>query len=350
MLNRQWVRVSGQRPELEGGSDRVSTLKTLTAAQGFPTAAGEIGVVSGYVLKLIRGSLGLTQMSFADHLGVDVSTIQGWESGRRPLTALRVSDLLRLQTRLTMFGAPSGAVNSLHEAIEADGILSQAIAANDRQITIEENPLAATVHRRRLVNMITWPFTGVRPPQLRELPARPGRGPVAPQPVLASADQHRFFNHLLITADSKESVAMPVLRRQAIYLLGFDQRSESSDWLAGELERAFFVRKTADLTSGIAARSAAVALARRGDSDPLRYFIQNVLSDEKHAAANLAYWAYWLGEINEAHTDDGYLSTATTARTWSGVRLADPPAGAPDRSGKRAAEHPQLVASCTCST
>jgi len=146
---------------------------------------------------------------------------------------------------------------------------------------------------------------------------------VADRPVLTSGDRQSFFNHLLSAADLEESQDMPVLRRQAIYLCGFDQRSESADWLAAQHERAFAGRKAADLTSGIAARSAAVALARRGDGDPLRYFIKNTLNDERHAAANLAYWAYWLGEINEPHADDDFLLTATAGRNWSGVRLAD---------------------------
>jgi hypothetical protein len=63
--------------------------------------------------------------------------------------------------------------------------------------------------------------------------------------------------------------------------------------------------------------------SRRGDSHPLLYFIKSTLSDVRHAAANLAYSAYWLGEINEPYADDGILLTATTTRTWSGVRLAD---------------------------
>jgi hypothetical protein len=154
-------------------------------------------------------------------------------------------------------------------------------------------------------------------------PARPGRGPVAAQPVLSAEHQHQFFNRLLSAADSKVATDMAVLRRQAIYLLGFDQRSESADWLAAQHTRVFGGRKTEDPTSGIAARSAAVALARRGDSDPLRYFIRNTLSDERHAAANLAYWAYWLGEINEPYGDDGFLVASTVNRAWAGVRLAD---------------------------
>lgn len=297
--------------------------KTLTAMQGLAADQASNGVISGYVLKLLRGSVNLNQTSLAERLGVDVSTIQGWESARRPLTSLRVSDFRRLQMRLTEFGASPAAVTSLHDAVEADEVLSQIINGDGYLTDLQRNPLAVAIHRRRLVNLLTWPFTGVAPPQLGDLPAKPGRGPVADRPTLTVDDQRKFFDRLLSVAEKAGPSGMPVLRRQAIYLLGFDQPSESADWLTTQHQRTFAGRKAADLTSSIAARSAAVALARRGDDDPLDYFIKNTLNDERHAAANLAYWAYWLGEINEPHTDDAFLLATTSARTWSGRRLAN---------------------------
>ncbi|MGW6197998.1 helix-turn-helix domain-containing protein [Kribbella sp. NPDC055110] len=281
------------------------------------------GVISGYILKMLRGSVGLTQQSLAERLGVDVSTIQGWETGRRPLTSLRVSDFRRLQTRLAALGAPASGVVSLHDAVEADELLNQILTGEHRHADIHQHPLASTVHRRRLVNLVTWPFTGITPPQLRELPTKPGRGPVASHPVLNAAAQHDFFDQLLSVAEQASPEDMPVLRRQATYLLGFDKRRQSADWLTAQHKRVFAGGLTVDVTGGIAARSAAVALARHGDGDPLRYFIDNTLSDERHAAANLTYWAYWLGEINEPHADDSFLLTANSTRSWSGVRLAN---------------------------
>jgi DNA-binding transcriptional regulator YiaG len=38
------------------------------------------GLITGFLLKLIRESAGLTQETLAEHLGVDTNTIQGWES------------------------------------------------------------------------------------------------------------------------------------------------------------------------------------------------------------------------------------------------------------------------------
>ncbi|WP_344163871.1 helix-turn-helix transcriptional regulator [Kribbella yunnanensis] len=294
-----------------------------TGMRGWVTPGSEIGVVSGFVLKMIRGSVTLTQADLAERLCVDISTVQGWETGKRPLTALRAADLLRLKTRLITLGAAPSVVVTLQDAVEADGILSMAISAGDRPVGADMNPLGAAVHRRSLVNMITWPFTGISPLPLRELSQAPGRGPVAKRPTLAHTDQTRFFDHLLATVGNRDAVCSPVLRRQAMYLLGFDHRPTSTQWLAAEHERAFKVATpTTDLPGGIAARSATLALARRGDSEPLRHFIKTTLSSEQHAAANLAYWAYWLGEINELYADDTYLIAAADDHTWSGSRVA----------------------------
>ncbi|MGH3540185.1 MAG: helix-turn-helix domain-containing protein, partial [Pseudonocardiaceae bacterium] len=65
--------------------------------QGSPRC---LGAVSGFLLKLIRESAALTQVQLAEKFGVDVASVQGWESGRRPLAALRAVDLMRLRCRL----------------------------------------------------------------------------------------------------------------------------------------------------------------------------------------------------------------------------------------------------------
>ncbi|MFK4085192.1 helix-turn-helix transcriptional regulator [Kribbella sp. NPDC020789] len=307
----------------EGWAQTMTPSNSQTGMRGWVTPASEIGIVSGFVLKLIRGSLALTQADLAERLGVDISTIQGWETGKRALTALRTADLLRLKTRLITLGAAPSVVVALQDAVEADGILSMAVSAGGRPVKADTNPLGAAVHRRSLVNMITWPFTGISPLSLRALSDAPGRGPVAKRPTLPHPDQIRFFDHLLATVASRDAARSPVLRRQAMYLLGFDQRPASTQWLAAEHERAFKVAApTSDLPGGIAARSATLALARRGDSEPLRYFIKTTLSSEQHAAANLAYWAYWLGEITDLYADDTYLIASADDHAWSGSRVA----------------------------
>lgn len=67
-----------------------------------------LGVVSGCLLRLIREALDLTEDALAEGLALDTATatVQEWESGRRPLTALPAADLVRLRVRLIKFGAP----------------------------------------------------------------------------------------------------------------------------------------------------------------------------------------------------------------------------------------------------
>jgi DNA-binding transcriptional regulator YiaG len=52
-----------------------------------PLRCPAAGIVSGYMLRLCRESAELTQTGMAEVLGVDLATVQGWESGRRPLGA-----------------------------------------------------------------------------------------------------------------------------------------------------------------------------------------------------------------------------------------------------------------------
>ncbi|ADB34573.1 transcriptional regulator, XRE family [Kribbella flavida DSM 17836] len=295
--------------------------QTLTGLQGSDDVP-ELGVVSGYLLKLIRGSLGCTQVELAERLGVDDNTVQGWESGRRPLSALRAVDLSRLSQRLTLLGAPAVATSLLATAIEADGFLTTAIRAGSAEIPIWENPLASSVHRRSFVALVTWPFTGIVPSTVRHLPIPKGRGPVADRPQLSRAMQRLFFDQMLTSAEIAGHQAT-LLRRQATYLLAFDDRKESAQWLAREHRRtAARAIDERDLPSGILSRTASLAIARQGDLDPVRHFIQGTLADNNQTLASLTYWAYWLGEIPETFSDDGEM-VELGARSWSGHRLIE---------------------------
>ena len=71
------------------------------------------GLISGYVLKLSRESMGLTQEVLAEKLDVDKHTVQAWESGRRPLSATRVCGFVDLRNRLQALGAEAPLVDSL---------------------------------------------------------------------------------------------------------------------------------------------------------------------------------------------------------------------------------------------
>ncbi|MER5866661.1 hypothetical protein [Kitasatospora sp. NPDC002040] len=60
----------------------------MTAGRG----RAETGVVSGFLLRLIRGNIPRTQSAFAEDISRDVGSVQGWESGRpRPTPAPETS-------------------------------------------------------------------------------------------------------------------------------------------------------------------------------------------------------------------------------------------------------------------
>ncbi len=168
-----------------------------------------------------------------------------WKSGRRPLAALRAADLMRLRSRLLRCGAQPTALAFLEDAIQADVIITEAVGAGRTLIEADEHPLGATVHQRKLTNLITWPFTGMVPAPLREIAtARSRRGPAPDHPTLTEDERTRFFDHLLVTADANLQHELP--RRQAIYLLGFDARASTADWLHTEQLRALRDARSTD--------------------------------------------------------------------------------------------------------
>ncbi|MEV4708611.1 helix-turn-helix domain-containing protein [Actinoplanes sp. NPDC049316] len=119
--------------------------------------------MSGFVLKLARESTGLTQDKLAEELTVGVHTVQGWESGRRPLSAVNAGELISLCARLTRLGAPGSTGRCLLEAIEADRVLATGIEAGPRWIDPRIHPLADSVHRWTITNLVTWPIVGKMP-------------------------------------------------------------------------------------------------------------------------------------------------------------------------------------------
>jgi transcriptional regulator with XRE-family HTH domain len=292
--------------------------ESLRGGQGLPRC---LDVVSGFLFKLIRESVGLIQARLAEYLAVDIATIQGWESGRRSLTALRAADVVRLRTRLRRLGADAESLSALDQAFEADLIIADAVEAGNRPVDQTAHPLASSVHQRTLTNLITWPLTGIMPAQLRHLKrCEARRGPVPTHPVLLDEEKTRFFDHLLITVDAYPQEEAALLRRQAIYLLGFDHRAGSVDWLETEQCQALSRAARADqIPSWVAVRSSAMALTLCGNREPLRAFVRLALTDERQEAANLNYWAYWTGEIYAAQVDDEFMVTMDP-RNWSGAR------------------------------
>jgi hypothetical protein len=275
------------------------------------------------VLKLTRESAGLTQAGLAERLDVDISTVQAWESARRPLTAMKSSDLVRLRTLMLRLGALPRMFEVLADAVEADVVIADSVSVAPQSSDMTMHPLAASVHRRSLTSLLTWPLTGDWPPQLEQAPqsAVVRRGPVPAMPMLGTDDRTRFFDHLVVVADRCRGDNHALLRRQAIYLLGFDERRDTVEWLAAEQRRAVqAATSTDDIPAWVAVRSSAVALAQHGHTDPLRAFVAGGLTTDTQVLANLNYWAYWVGELPDRQPDDMFMMR-TRPEHWSGTRL-----------------------------
>ena len=299
----------------------VGSPRTRRPGQGFRSG---VGVVSGFALRLMRESVGLTQAGFAELVERDLATVQGWESGRRPLTALRASDLSRLRAKLVTRGASPTAFAALRDCLDADLLITSAVETGESVTSAVEHPLALAVHRRDFTNLVTWPFTGETPSRLAGLgPPAARRGPAPDRPVLGAEVRERFFNHLLAVADRFRGEAHAVLRRQAIYLLGFDVREPTRQWLREEQHVALRAAGRFDnVPSWVAVRSSAVALAQDGDPEPLAAFVARGLGDDDQNTANVNYWAYWVGEIADTQVDDRFM-TEVPKRPWSGALLLE---------------------------
>lgn len=276
--------------------------------------------VSGYVLKLARQSTALTQEKFAEVMRVDVNTVQGWESGRRPLSAMTAGEFLRLCGRLSRLGAPASTGRHLREAIEADQVLATGIDAADKWVDPDNHPLAASVHRWTITNLILWPIIHKTPQHLQEFtPRTVRRGPVAQGPELDPEQRERFLDHLLTVAERAATDDEALLRRQAVYLLGFDRRAKSVEWLRADWNRAGRRRpRQGDITGLLEARSASVALAVAGDSTYLYDFVDS-MAGQSEEVANLNYWAYWIGELSDEQASDDFMLDADV-QSWSGTR------------------------------
>ncbi|MFD4791715.1 helix-turn-helix domain-containing protein [Streptomyces sp. NPDC058459] len=234
--------------------------------------------MSGFVLRLVRESIPCTQAALAEALGVDVETLQGWESGRRPLANMRAGALLELRRRLPALGADVALVPWLDAAMDADRI----IAAGLEDETGAAHPLAGWVHTRDTAHMLAWALNGTVPPALAGRLPRPRRGPVAAAPQLAAADRAVFFDHLRDTTEAaaRQGESGVLLHRQALYLASYGQGPDAAAWTAHTLHRRRDVLARRGWSPHWAeARSTATALARLGDPQPLLDFIDHARGD-----------------------------------------------------------------------
>lgn len=284
-----------------------------------PSADELVGRVSGAVLAAIRTASGRTQEELAEQLRVGLSTVQAWESGRRPLIRVSFQDLQRLHRQLARNGTAPGLLHVLDQALLADSIYNDIAgdttdgrAGGAVAGAVGDHPLSLVVPDRALTELLAWPLAGPTPrrlPVTARLPVAQGVRDAVAADLRAAADR----------AVAGERSAM--LRRQVKFLVAGN--AASRDWLS---ERAAAdIRAQPDLRSWsphwALARSQAVTSALEGDPEPLRRFIRHGLRDDAGIEANLNYWAYWVGEHTAPWSADADMTRPT--EPWSGQRLLD---------------------------
>ncbi|PSK88980.1 helix-turn-helix protein [Murinocardiopsis flavida] len=298
--------------------------RTLTGSPGgSPCASGDReGRVAGYVLKIARQAVSLTQEEFAERIGVDVTTIQGWESGRRPLMAATAGTYLGVRHHLLRLGASPRLLGQLDTAMEADRFIGY-VLGTDGPIDLDRHPLATWVITRPFTDLVGWTFTGTAPGAIADTAPRLRRGPAPAGPRLAADERRHFLTHLRDAAEQSapDTAAGALLRRQAHYVAGFDATSETVAWLA-VMQRAEQRRlRTGDWSpSWAVVRSGAHTLARQGDGDALPQFIGVHIETDACEIANLNYWAYWLGEIGDPKLSDTFM-VELDLDDWRGDRM-----------------------------
>ncbi len=265
------------------------------------------GRVAGAVLAAIRTQCDRTQDQLAQELGVGLSTVQAWESGRRPLINARFVDLTRLRRHLQASDATVTMLDLLERALAVDTMYAEMHEGPDR------HPLGLTVPDRVTTELLIWPLTGDVPHALRGSPARLDV-PHGLQDAVAA--------DLRCAADlAGDQPRAAMMRRQVKYLVA--DNPASADWLHTQVGAE--TRSAPDLRTWShlwpVARSHAIAAAIDGDTEPLLRFIDHGLADDRGVVANLNYWAYWVGEYDTDWTSDADMTSSCS--NWSGYRLLD---------------------------
>lgn len=249
-------------------------------------------------------------------LGVSLDTVQGWESGQRPLPATRVATLVDVRHELVAANADTDLAAALDPALKADWLIGQTLEPSRRV-----HPLAEWVTTRRLHDLLVWALVGQRPEWLPQPQANGRRcGPVPDGPELGAAERREVFarlRDLAERADGRQESGLQ-LRRQAAYLAGFDPAPDTSAWL-DDLPMARLVRGSWS-PEWVAERSRAVIAAARGDPEPLRWFIDhNLADDERLESAQLAWNAHYYEELGTPQRSDTFMIGDLPA--WRGERM-----------------------------
>jgi hypothetical protein len=136
---------------------------------------------------------------------------------------------------------------------------------------------------------------------------------------LGKPEQEHVFSSLRRAAELAQRAGEDgaLLRRQARYLCGYDRTPDAAAWLTD----APRPRKTSTGWSPQWAedRSLAASLARRGDPQQLLDFITRSLGDDGGEAANLNYWAHWVGIDTRPQSNDSFMAEQTS--NWDGAAL-----------------------------
>ncbi|MGV9853089.1 helix-turn-helix domain-containing protein [Streptomyces sp. NPDC003442] len=307
-------------PQKRSGSRR----GTLTRGQGSRSRAAG-GIVCGHLLKNIRERIPLTQSRLAEGLGIDTTTVQGWESSRRSLAAVSSTQFLRLKRHLLGRGAEATLLPLLDLAVEADAVIEYSLDDMLDGDDITQHPLHSWVFTRASTHMITWALTGEQPTALPEAPASTPRrrGPTPDSPLLPAPDRERLFANLRRTAEIADRAGEQgsLLRRQALYLCAYDTRADAHSWLADMQQRRPVPLRHASWTPAWSdARSVATSLIRYGDMETLQAFIERGMGEDPGEMANLNYWAHWLSLDPVPRASDAFMSDVD-GQSWEALPL-----------------------------
>lgn len=264
------------------------------------------GTVTGFVLRLARESIPRTEAALAQALGVDLDTVQGWESGRRPLANVRAGVLLEVRRRLPALGAEPRLVLWLDAAMDADRIIAAGLGHNAGG----PHPLAGWVHTRDTAHMLAWALNGTTPPALAGRLPKARRGPVAASPQLPEAERVVFFEHLRDATEQAagQGEAGALLHRQALYLASYDHGRDAAAWTAQTLHRRRDVSARRGWSPHWAeARSTHHARPARRPAAAAGLHRPRPGRRRPAEAANLNYWALWLGPLPVPQADDTFM-------------------------------------------
>jgi len=291
---------------------------------------GRDGIIAGYLLKLARESTGCTQAEMAQRLSIDPHTLHSWETGRRSLAATNVRDLVQLRLQLFNLGVDSLLIDCLNTALEADYILSEILNCDAPQIDLYHHPLTNWLLPHSVSEMLAWPLTNTTPSAIAHvIPKTPRRGPVAPGPVLSLPERTQFFRNLSAAADlvlqqqELGGTHSSLLAHQLYLRVGWNNQPDTAEWLRAvyiqHLKR--YPRFDRWSPQWLERRSLVIALAGRGDPEPIQRFIRTAHSSDECEMANLNYWAYWAGELHERQRSQDFMVNATALRSWTGLTL-----------------------------